>query len=570
MKITTQKDETGQKYLEIDAFGYDLINNPILNKGRSFPEDERIAFKLRGLVPPSSYPLSKVVDKDYKVIKNLTDDLGRHIFLRGIQDRNETLFYGILTEYIEEMMPLVYTPTVGQACQKFGQIYQKARGLFISYPNRDCIDEILDNEFLDDTEVIVVSDGERILGLGDLGSGGMGIPIGKLSLYTACAGIPPQKTLPIILDAGTDNEELLKDPLYLGWRNKRVRGKDYDDFVEKFVQAIKKRFPNVLLQWEDFAQANALKLLNRYKDQLCTFTDDIQGTASIVVGALLSGITASGIPLTKQKVAVLGAGSAGVGISNLIVNAMIEEGISRDEALNNIFLVDRYGLITDQVESLDFQQPFLKPLATLENWNIENSSDISFLETVTNANITMIIGVCGQTGAFSREVIEQMAKNCERPIIFPLSNPTAKCEAHPHDVLAWTNGKAIVGTGSPFTPYMTGDKERRIDQVNNSYIFPGIGLGIRAVNASRVTDHMFLTAAKALAELSPAKQDPNANLLPPLKEVRQVSRHIAIAVAKEACAQGLSSLGKLSDAQIVDLIDDYMWEPVYLPYRRKA
>ncbi len=570
MKITTQKDETGQKYLEIDAFGYDLINNPILNKGRSFPEDERIAFKLRGLVPPSSYPLSKVVDKDYKVIKNLTDDLGRHIFLRGIQDRNETLFYGILTEYIEEMMPLVYTPTVGQACQKFGQIYQKARGLFISYPNRDCIDEILDNEFLDDTEVIVVSDGERILGLGDLGAGGMGIPIGKLSLYTACAGIPPQKTLPIILDAGTDNEELLKDPLYLGWRNKRVRGKDYDDFVEKFVQAIKKRFPNVLLQWEDFAQANALKLLNRYKDQLCTFNDDIQGTASIVVGALLSGITASGIPLTKQKVAVLGAGSAGVGISNLIVNAMIEEGISRDEALNNIFLVDRYGLITDQVESLDFQQPFLKPLATLENWNIENSSDISFLETVTNANITMIIGVCGQTGAFSREVIEQMAKNCERPIIFPLSNPTAKCEAHPHDVLAWTNGKAIVGTGSPFTPYMTGDKERRIDQVNNSYIFPGIGLGIRAVNASRVTDHMFLTAAKALAELSPAKQDPNANLLPPLKEVRQVSRHIAIAVAKEACAQGLSSLGKLSDAQIVDLIDDYMWEPVYLPYRRKA
>lgn len=570
MKITTQKDETGQKYLEIDALGYDLINNPILNKGRSFPEDERIAFKLRGLVPPSSYPLSKVVDKDYKVIKNLTDDLGRHIFLRGIQDRNETLFYGILTEYIEEMMPLVYTPTVGQACQKFGQIYQKARGLFISYPNRDCIDEILDNEFLDDTEVIVVSDGERILGLGDLGAGGMGIPIGKLSLYTACAGIPPQKTLPIILDAGTDNEELLKDPLYLGWRNKRVRGKDYDDFVEKFVQAIKKRFPNVLLQWEDFAQANALKLLNRYKDQLCTFNDDIQGTASIVVGALLSGIAASGIPLTKQKVAVLGAGSAGVGISNLIVDAMIEEGISRNEALNNIFLVDRYGLITDQVESLDFQQPFLKPLATLKNWNIENSSDISFLETVTNANITMIIGVCGQTGAFSREVIEQMAKNCERPIIFPLSNPTAKCEAHPHDVLAWTNGKAIVGTGSPFTPYMTGDKERRIDQVNNSYIFPGIGLGIRAVNASRVTDHMFLTAAKALAELSPAKQDPNANLLPPLKEVRQVSRHIAIAVAKEAYAQGLSSLGKLSETQIMDLIDDYMWEPVYLPYRRKA
>lgn len=569
MNIITQKDETGQKYLELDVFGYDLINNPILNKGRSFSEEERIAFKLRGLVPPSSYPLEKVVDKDYKVIKNLTDDLGRHIFLRGIQDRNETLFYAILADYIEEMMPLVYTPTVGQACQKFGQIYQRPRGLFISYPNRDCIHEILDNEYLDGTEVIVVSDGERILGLGDLGAGGMGIPIGKLSLYTACAGIPPQKTLPIILDAGTDNEELLKDPLYLGWRNKRVRGKDYDEFVDKFVQAIKKRFPDVLLQWEDFAQANALKLLNRYKDQLCTFNDDIQGTASIVVGALLSGIAASGTPLTNQKVAVLGAGSAGVGISNLIVSAMIEEGLSRQEALNNIYLVDRYGLITDQIESLDFQKPFLKPAATLNNWKIENSNNISFLETVRNAGITMIIGVCGQTGAFSREIIEQMAQNCERPIIFPLSNPTAKCEAHPHDVLAWTNGRAIVGTGSPFTPYMIGDKERRIDQVNNSYIFPGIGLGIRAINASRVTDRMFLIAAKALAELSPAKQNPEANLLPPLKEVRQVSRHIAIAVAKEALAQGLSSYEKLSDSQIAGLIDDYMWEPVYLPYRRK-
>jgi malate dehydrogenase (oxaloacetate-decarboxylating) len=570
MKFNALKDETGQKYLEVDSYGYELINNPILNKGRSFPEGERIAFKLRGLVPPSSYSLESVVDKDYKVIQNLTDDLGRHIFLRGIQDRNETLFYAILNKYIEEMMPLVYTPTVGLACQKFGQIYQRPRGLFISYPNRDCIDDILDQSGWDDTEVIVVSDGERILGLGDLGAGGMGIPIGKLSLYTACAGIAPYKTLPIILDAGTDNEALLNDPLYLGWRNKRVRGKDYDVFVDKFVTAIKKRFPNVLLQWEDFAQNNALKLLNRYKDELCTFNDDIQGTASIVVGALLSGITASGVSLAKQKIVVLGAGSAGVGISNLIVNAMVDDGLAREDALANIHLVDRFGLISDQVESLDFQKPFVKPLNKLTNWKFADKSNITFLETVTNAQATMIIGVCGQTGAFSRDVIEQMAKNCERPIIFPLSNPTAKCEAHPHDVLAWTNGKAIVGTGSPFTPFMQGDKARRIDQVNNSYIFPGIGLGIRAVNSRRITDRMFLVAAKALAELSPIKNDPQANLLPPLKEVRSVSRHIAIAVAKEAVQQGLSSMGDLDETAIIRLIDDYMWDPVYLPYRKKT
>ena len=569
MKLNVCKDETGQKYLEVDTYGYDLINNPILNKGRSFSEQERIDFKLRGLVPPSSYSLDDVVDKDYKVIQNLTDDLGRHVFVRGMQDRNETLFYALLGKYTEEMMPLVYTPTVGQACQKFGQIYQRPRGLFISYPNRDHIDEILDQEALDGTEVIVVSDGERILGLGDLGAGGMGIPIGKLSLYTACAGIAPNKTLPIILDAGTDTESLLSDPLYIGWRNKRIRGKEYDDFVEKFVIAVKKRFPNVLLQWEDFAQSNALKLLDRYKDQLCTFNDDIQGTASIVVGALLAGISASGIDLVKHKVVVLGAGSAGVGISNLIAQAMMDAGLTKQAAHDNIFLVDRYGLITDKTESLDFQKPFLKPVATLKSWKIADTSNITFQETVTEAKATMIIGVCGQTGAFTQEIIEQMAKNCARPIIFPLSNPTSKCEAHPHDVLRWTNGKAIVGTGSPFSPYMEGDKERRIDQVNNAYIFPGIGLGIRAVNGSRITDRMFLIASESLAEISPAKQDPTANLLPRLKDVRAVSRHIAIAIAKEAVATGLSSMKDLTEKQIIDLIDDYMWEPVYIPYRRK-
>ncbi|CAL7962918.1 NAD-dependent malic enzyme 2 [Gammaproteobacteria bacterium] len=571
MKINIKKDKTGGKYVEVDVDGYGLIANPILNKGRSFSDEERESLGLRGLVPPGTVTLDEVVNKDYNVLKLKVDDLGRHIYLRAIQNRNETLFYALLNRHIEEMLPLIYTPTVGQACQQFSQIYQRPRGIFITYNDRDHIDEILEHSCFDDTEVIVVSDGERILGLGDLGACGMGIPIGKLSIYTACAGIPPYKTLPILLDAGTDNESLLRDTLYLGWRNKRIRGKEYDEFVEKFIQAIKKRFPNVLLQWEDFARSNALKLLNRYKDQLCSFNDDIQGTASIVVGALLSATNVAGIPLSQQKIVIVGAGSAGVGISNLIVDAVIDLGTERKIAIENLFLVDRCGLLTDKVECLDFQAPFIKPLASLCEWKIADNSNISLLETVTNAKATMIIGVCTQPGIFTREIIEQLATNCERPIVFPLSNPTTKAEAHPHDVLAWTKGKAIVGTGSPVPPYIMDDNNQRlIDQVNNCYIFPGIGLGIRAVNGKRITNKMFLIAAKALADISPAKNNPQANLLPPCKEIRKVSRHIALAIAKEVVREGLTDMKSLDETKIIDLIDKYMWEPVYLPYFKKV
>lgn len=565
MKLNIKLDETGEKYVEVDVEGYDLINNPILNKGRSFTADERASFHLRGIVPPAYLPLEEIVDKNYQIVLNSPNDLERHIYLRNLQDRNETLFYALLDKYIEQVMPLVYTPTVGQACQLFGQIYRRARGVFISYPNGDCIDEILDHVHFDDTEVIVVSDGERILGLGDQGAGGMGIPIGKLSLYTGCAGIAPNKTLPIILDVGTDNQELLNDPLYLGWRHKRVRGQEYDDFVEKFVTAVKKRFPKVLLQWEDFAQNNALKLLNRYKDELCTFNDDIQGTASIVVGALLSASHASGLPLTAQKIVVVGAGSAGVGISNLIVDALIDDGISRTDAYKSFYLVDRNGLITDNVESLDFQKAFSRKSSEVQNWSVENIKNITLLETVQNAKATMIIGVCAQGRIFTKEIIQSLAMNCTRPIVFPLSNPTEKAEADPHDVLDWTDGKAIVGTGTAFPLYDT----KRIDQVNNSYVFPGLGLGVLAVGAKRVTDKMFLIAAKALAEISPAKQDPMANLLPPLKEVRSISRHIARAVAKEAVMAGLTEYKELSESEIDDKLNDYIWDPVYLPYRHK-
>lgn len=570
MKIDIKKDDKGQKYVELDVYGYDLINNPLLNKGRSFSHEERVNFKLRGIVPPSNFPLEEIVDKNFQVILDKSTDLERHIYLRSLQDRNETLFYALLNKYIEKIMPLVYTPTVGLACQHFGQIYRRPRGVFISHPNRDAIDEILDHDYFDGTEVIVVSDGERILGLGDQGAGGMGIPIGKLSLYTGCAGIAPNKTLPIILDVGTDNEQLLNDPLYIGWRHKRIRGAEYDEFIDKFVTAVKKRFPKVLLQWEDFAQPNALKLLNRYKNELCTFNDDIQGTASIVVGALLAATIASGVPLSKQKIIVVGAGSAGVGIANLILDAMVDDGIIREDAYKAFFMVDRYGLITDNIESLDFQKPFSRKSSDIAEWSVANSQNITLLETVINSGATMLIGVSAQGGIFTREVIKALAKNTERPIVFPLSNPTEKCEANPHDVLDWTDAKAIVGTGTAYSPYETVNGPKRIDQVNNSYIFPGLGLGVLAIGATRVTDRMFLIAAKALAAISPVNHNKDGNLLPPLSEVRNVSRDIAIAVAEEAIREGLTAYGHdLNQVEIEEIIDDYIWEPVYLPYHLK-
>lgn len=570
MKIDIKKDDKGQKYVELDVYGYDLINNPLLNKGRSFSHEERVNFKLRGIVPPSNFPLEEIVDKNFQVILDKSTDLERHIYLRSLQDRNETLFYALLNKYIEKIMPLVYTPTVGLACQHFGQIYRRPRGVFISHPNRDAIDEILDHDYFDGTEVIVVSDGERILGLGDQGAGGMGIPIGKLSLYTGCAGIAPNKTLPIILDVGTDNEQLLNDPLYIGWRHKRIRGAEYDEFIDKFVTAVKKRFPKVLLQWEDFAQPNALKLLNRYKNELCTFNDDIQGTASIVVGALLAATIASGVPLSKQKIIVVGAGSAGVGIANLILDAMVDDGITREDAYKAFFMVDRYGLITDNIDSLDFQKPFSRKSSDVANWSVANSQNITLLETVINSGATMLIGVSAQGGIFTRDVIKALAKNTEHPIVFPLSNPTEKCEANPHDVLDWSDAKAIVGTGTAYSPYETVNGPKRIDQVNNSYIFPGLGLGVLAIGATRVTDRMFLIAAKALAAISPVNHDKNGNLLPPLSEVRNVSRDIAIAVAEEAIREGLTGYGSdLNRVEIEQIIDDYIWEPVYLPYHLK-
>ncbi len=564
-----KKDKSNRKYLETNSSGYNLINNPLLNKGTSFTEEERDTFQLHGIVPCHQFTLEEVIVKCYNTLIAKPNDLEKHIYLRQLQDRNETLFYALIDKHTEEIMPLVYTPVVGLACQSFSHIYRKARGVFVSYPHRDKMDVMLASSYFDNVEVIVVSDGERILGLGDQGCGGMGIPIGKLSLYTACAHIAPDKTLPILLDVGTDNEALLNDPQYIGWRNKRIRGKEYDNFIHCFINAVKRRFPNILLQWEDFAQSNALRLLNTYKDELCSFNDDVQGTAAIVVSGAIAAIKSSTVALQDHRILIVGAGSAGVGISNLIVDYMEFEGIDRNTAYNQIYLVDRYGLITENISSLDFQANFVKNNSHITNWKIADKANISLLETVTNSKATMIIGVCGQSGIFTQDVIEQMAFNSPHPIIFPLSNPTDKAEAKPTNIMQWTNGKALIGTGSPFPPIVRSGKEMRVDQVNNCYIFPGVGLGVLAVKAKLVTNKMFLASAIALAKLSPALNDPEANLLPPLNLVVDVSKHVAVAVAREAINSGLTNLNtSISDEELLIIIEEYMWAPEYLPYKK--
>jgi malate dehydrogenase (oxaloacetate-decarboxylating) len=554
--------------VETALSGYELLNNPVLNKGTAFTDEEREEFDLHGLLPPHVAELDYQVMRRLDAFRGLGRDINRYVFLRGLQDTNETLFYALLTRNIEEMMPIVYTPTVGLGCQLFSHIFRKPRGLFLSIPHKDCIKRILGHPRYDGVRAIVVSDGERILGLGDQGAGGMGIPIGKLSLYTACAGLHPATTLPIILDVGTDNAEHLSDPLYIGWQHERVRGAEYDELVEIFVSAVRERWPHVLLHWEDFAIGNANRLLARSRNELCTFNDDIQGTAAIAVGTLLSAINVTGTPLTEQRVAVLGAGSAGTGICSLVVRAMVAAGLSEKEARSRFYLVDRDGLLVEGMNALQsFQLPFAQSRDRLASWQHMADGHIGLAEVIRNAKPTVLIGTSGQAHAFHEAVIREMATHVQRPVIFPLSNPTERSEATPADIEAWTEGRAVIGTGSPFPPVERNGKVFRVDQTNNAYVYPGIGLGAIAVKSKRISDAMFLAAARTIAELSPAKRDPLANLLPPLIEIRDVSFRVAHAVAKEAVSEGLAA--EMSDDAIVSAIKGIMWEPIYAKYRRR-
>jgi malate dehydrogenase (oxaloacetate-decarboxylating) len=541
--------------------------NPRLNKGTAFTEAERDAFGLHGLLPPHVGTLEDQRERRKTSLASRTSAFAKYRMMRDLQDNDETLFYSFIEHNIEELLPIVYTPTVGEGCQRFSEIWRKPRGLFLSFTHKDRIDKILANPRYDDVRCIVVSDGERILGLGDQGAGGMGIPIGKMALYTALAGIPPEHCLPILLDVGTDNETHLNDPIYIGWQHKRVRGQEYDDFVEAFVSAVEKRWPHILLQWEDFAGVNASRLLERYRNRLCTFNDDIQGTAAVTTATLLAGVYATGVPLREQTIAMFGAGSAGIGIINMLVAAMQEEGLTEEQARKRIYAFNRYGLLVEGCKGIrPGQEPLVRKREDVAGWKLEGGDAISLLDVVRNAKVTVLAGVSAQAGAFTEEIVREMARHIERPVIFPLSNPTSQSEALPADLLKWTGGRALVGTGSPFAPVEVNGKMVRIAQVNNSYIFPGLALGILVSRARRVTDSMFMAAAKTLASLSPARADKTAALLPPMADSRKIGLVVGEAVARQAIADGVAEGG--GEDTLKDRLLAYVWEPVYLPYER--
>ena len=547
--------------------GFELLHNSRLNKGTAFSEEERTAFGLHGLLPPHVGTLEDQRERRLRVLASRNTAFGKYSNMRDLQDNCETLFYSLIAHHTEEMLPIVYTPDVGEGCQRFSEIWRRPRGLFLSYTHKDRIEEILSDPRYDEVRCIVVSDGERILGLGDQGAGGMGIPIGKMALYTALGGIPPEHCLPILLDVGTDNEALLHEPFYIGWQHKRIRGAEYDEFIEEFVTAVERRWPHILLQWEDFAGINAAILLKRYRDRLCTFNDDIQGTAAIVTGALLAAVRATGLPLKEQTIAMFGAGSAGLGIAELLIAEMKEEGLTEEQARKRIYAIDRNGLLVEGCEGIRAdQEPLVRKKADVAGWKLAGTGAISLLDVARNAHVTILVGTSAQTGAFTEEIVREMASHTERPIIFPLSNPTSKAEATPADLMRWTAGRVLVGTGSPFEPVEVNGKLVRISQVNNSFIFPGLALGILVSRTSRVSDAMIMASAKALASLSPTIADPSAPLLPPIADCRKVSRVVAEAVAKQAMADGTAE--KVDDKTLRQRLHDYVWEPVYHPYER--
>ena len=549
--------------------GQALLDHPLFNKGSAFPEAERRELGLLGLLPFHCSTVDEQLGRTYENFLRKESDLERYVFLTALQDRNEALFYGLVQRHITEMMPIIYTPTVGAGCQKFSHMFRRPRGLYISYPYRNEIATLLDNAPIRDVKVIVVTDGERILGLGDLGVGGMGIPVGKLSLYTLCAGIHPATTLPILLDVGTNNAELLADPLYLGWRHERVRGSDYDHFIEAFVSAVMKQFPGVLLQWEDFSKHNASRLLERYRDRLCTFNDDIQGTGAVTLAGLLAAMRVKRECLSQQRIVILGAGSSASGISDQIVTAMHSEGTREAEARQAIWLVDSQGLVHSSRAGLErFKQRYAQPLERTSGWKKASEDRFDLAEVVKQVHPTILIGTSAQAGAFTEEIVREMSKCVERPIIFPLSNPTSKCEATPSDLIAWTAGRALVATGSPFPPVRFDGRTIEIGQCNNSFIFPGVGLGVIASGARRVTDEMFVAAARVLSEFSPALQNETAALYPKLEEVRSVSRAVALAVAGTAQHAGLAT--RYIGAGLESLIESEMWEPHYMPLVRET
>jgi len=558
------------KPIYISYAGPSLLETPLLNKGSAFSPEERRTFNLIGLLPPVYETIEEQVERCYQQYCSFDEPINKHIYLRAVQDNNETLFYRLLSEHLVEMLPIIYTPTVGDACEHFSDIYRSARGIFVSYDDRDYLDEILRSVTKDKVKVVVVTDGERVLGLGDQGVGGMGIAIGKLSLYTACGGISPAYTLPVALDVGTNNPQALDDPMYMGRRSPRISAAEYNAFVDGFIDALQARWPGVLIQFEDFAQPNAMPLLQRHRERVCCFNDDIQGTAAITLGSLLAACRKKGEQLCDQRFVLVGAGSAGCGIAELIISAMVEQGLDDEAARARIFMVDKQGLLVEGSENLrDFQARLVQSRGAVAAWSLTQAgASPGLYDVIVNAGASVLIGASGISGLFTEAVIKAMHDSCPTPIIFPLSNPSKLVEAHPGDVLKWTKGQAIVATGSPFGRVDFEGRSFEISQCNNSYIFPGVGLGVISAMASRVTDKMLMVASKTLAELAPAEGAPEDGILPPLTSLTEISKEIALAVACVAQDEGWAL--RTTEEELKGHIERNFWKPEYREYRRVA
>lgn len=569
LNFNIRKDaKTGEKYLETNLSGKPLLTTPQLNKGTAFTNEERMAFGLMGKLPCRIEELHEQTMRAYLQFKNYDSAIQKNIFLHNLHNTNEVLFYKLVKDHIEEMIPIIYTPIVGTRVQEFSSQFRHPRGIYIAYPDRDHIKDILKNRSNPELDLIVMSDGEGVLGIGDQGVGAMDIPIAKLMVYTIAAGINPLRTLPILLDVGTNNQKLLDDPLYLGWRHNRVTGSDYDEFIKTVVDTINELFPNVFLHWEDFGRKTARRNLDRFRDQICTFNDDIQGTGVITLAALIAAVNATDIPLKDHRIVIFGAGSAGTGIADQISAALMREGLTKSEAASHFWLLDRSGVLNENSTTAhEEQKPYLRTASELSTWQTNGSGIYDLATVVRNVKPTILIGSSTVANAFNEEIVTEMAKHTERPIIFPLSNPTDKSEAQPADLLKWTHGKALIATGSPFEPVNYEGQKIAIAQCNNALAFPGIGLGIIACKAKRLTENMLWAACEMAINCSPIHHDPLAPLLPSFSQSHHLSIKIAEAIIKEAIKEGLAQVDV--NIPIEELIANVKWEPHYLPYRKK-
>ena len=556
---------TGIGPAPISMRGIALLADPVLNKDAGFTDSERDALGLRGLLPPRVMDLDAQVSLELEHVRRKADDLERYIGLAALQDRNETLFHRVLSDNLEELLPIVYTPTVGRACQEFSHLYRRPRGVWITPDDVYRVPELLRHAARDEIRLIVVTDNERILGLGDQGAGGMGIPVGKLALYSSTAGIHPGLTLPVSLDVGTDRQELLADPLYVGWRHPRLRGAAYDEVVEAFVAGVREVHPRAVLQWEDFKQHNAIRLLERYRNWVCSFNDDIQGTAAIAVATILTSLRAAGQSLVGARVVLAGAGAAGTGIARLLRTAMVEDGVAAADAAEAIAVLDSHGLLVEGRAQLDDdKRDATLSRAMVEGMGLDPDTSLDLDAVVAAFRPNILVGTTGLAGAFTETTIRAMADAAQRPIIMPLSNPTANTEARPSDILEWTGGRAIVATGSPFPPVEIGGISRRIPQANNAYVFPGIGLGAIVSEARILPDTAFLVAARRLASLATPTETQAEDLFPPISELRMVAREIAIAVVGHLGELGVGR--RFPPQQIPAAVEAAMWRPEYVPY----